>query len=134
MNPNPRISNPRISSSKSGLLPSGVMQWIALAILVAAMFAASRRAAVPAIMAIGKFLWPVLIVWLIWRFVKARISGSVKKFQQQIMDAAQQGGMSGRGAARYQNATGPASAKGEVLDLCAQCGTLLVPGHRCAKP
>lgn len=114
--------------AKSSYLKGGAIQWVALAVLIAAMFSASKRAAIPAIMAVLKFMWPLLVAWLIWRFIKAKIMGSVQRFQQQVMDAAQQGGMaSGAGAARFSGG----SKGGDVLDLCSKCGTLLSPGHSC---
>lgn len=127
-----RYVEPKKTGVARGFFQGGAIQWIALTVLIVAMFSASRRAAVPAIMALLKFLWPVVVLWLLWRMIKAKITGTVQKFQQQVVDAAQQGGMSGPGASRFRNAAGPAG--GEVLDLCANCGTLLVAGHRCAKP
>lgn len=117
----------------TGLIRGGAIQWIALAVLIAAMFSASKRAALPALLAILKFLWPLLAVWLIWRLIKAKITSSVQRFQEQVMQAAQQGGMAGNMRRPGFSGTGQPGG-GEVLDLCAQCGTLLTPGHRCVKP
>ena len=126
-----KLSSP--STSESGFVRIGAIQWVAFAVLLASMFSASRRAAVPAIMAIVKFLWPFIVVWLVWRLIKAKIGGAVQKFQQQVMDAAGQGGMNSAGGAQRFRAASPASGGGEILDLCSNCGTLLSPGHRCTK-
>lgn len=120
------------STTQAGFVRIGVIQWVAFAILLASVFSASKRAAVPAVMGIVKFLWPLLVLWLVWRLIKAKISATVQRFQRQVMDAAGQGGVSGPGAHRFR-ATSPAAGGGEVLDLCGKCGTLLSPGHRCAK-
>lgn len=120
------------SSSEGGFVRIGALQWVALAILVASVFSASKRAVVPALMGIVKVLWPFILVWVIWRLIKAKIGSTMQRFQQQVMDAASQGGVNATGAQRFR-ATGPASGGGEILDLCSQCGTLLSPGHRCAK-
>lgn len=111
---------------------AGVMQWVALAILGFAMFSAGRRTAIPAVLAIFKVLWPFLVIWIIWRFLKAKITGVVGKFQDQVMQAAQQNGASANFArpavSRPETATG---SGGEILDLCPKCGILLTTSHRC---
>lgn len=118
-------------SAQSGLARIGVIQWVALVILVASMFSASKRAAIPAVMGIVKFVWPLLAVWLVWRLIKAKITAKVQAFQQQVMNATSQGGINGPGAQRFRASS--AAGAGEVLDLCPKCGTLLSPGHRCKK-
>lgn len=112
-------------------VPAGLLPGLAITVLVVAMFSANKRAAAPAIIAIGKFLWPFLLVWIVWRFVKSRVTAGVQKFQQQIMEAAQQGGMPG-GVAQGRGAA--ASGNGQIIDLCPSCGTLLSAGHQCVKP
>ena len=97
-------------------------QWLALGILLAAMFSASRGAALPAIWALGRFVLPVVLIWLVFKLVKSRISSAVQKFQEQMMQ-----GVQGPGGTRS-----PGRADGgQVLDLCPTCGALLSPGHRC---
>lgn len=124
----------KILGSKSGM---GIIQWIALVALVAAMFSASKSAALPAIYALLRFLWPLLLVWLIWRFFKAKVSGVVGKFQDQVMNAAGQGNMHSVGgdaaAAGFGRGTKAKASRapGEVLDLCPKCGVLLSKDHRC---
>lgn len=94
-------------------------QWIALGILVLAMFTASRGAALPAIWALARFVLPLLVIWLVFRLIKARVSRAVQKFQEQMMQ-----GMNPQG--------GRAAGNGrQVLDLCPKCGSLMAPNHRC---
>jgi hypothetical protein len=94
-------------------------QWIALSILVFAMFAASRGAALPALWALGRFVLPVLVIWLVFRLIKSRVSRAVQKFQEQMMQGMNAPGARTNGAGR------------QVLDLCPKCGTLMTAGHRC---
>ncbi len=103
-------------------------QLIALVILGCAMLSAGRRAALPAIWAILKFALPFIVLWIIWRVIKAKVSGIAKKFQDQVMAA----------AAAQQNGAGNrynpnSDSKNQVLDLCPQCGEVLKPSHRCRK-
>ena len=102
----------------------GALQWIAIAILGASMFSASKRAVLPAIGAILRVIWPFLVVYLIWRVIKAKVSGAVQKFQEQMLQQAQGAGAGGVG--RQKNG-------GQVLDLCPKCGDLLGAGHRCSR-
>jgi hypothetical protein len=122
-------------NGERNLMPAGLLPGLAITVLVVAMFSANKRAAAPALLAIGKFLWPLLVVWIVWRFIKSRVTAGVQKFQQQIMQAAQHGGMSGgMPGSVTQNRGAASSGNGQIIDLCPSCGTLLAPGHRCAKP
>lgn len=98
-------------------------QWIALGILLAAMFSASRGAAAPALWALGRFILPVVIIWLVIKLVKSRVSSAVQKFQEQMMQ-----GMPGAPGAQTPGRTG---GVGQVLDLCPKCGSLMNHGHKC---
>ena len=104
----------------------GALQWIAIAILGASMFSASKRAVLPALIAILRVVWPFLVVYLIWRVIKAKVSGAVQKFQEQIMQQAQ---TAGAGPGRVPNSKN----NQQVLDLCPKCGVMLTQGHRCKK-
>lgn len=103
---------------------SNFIQWTALGILVAAMFSASKGAAMPAIWALGRFVLPVVVIWLVFKLLKSKVSGAVQKFQEQMMQGMQQGA--------GQQARGPGGS-GQVLDLCPKCGALQSPGHMCRK-
>lgn len=94
-------------------------QWLALGILILAMFSASRGAALPAIWALGRFVLPILLIWLVIRLVKARVALAVQKFQDQMMQ-----GMNPHGG-------GTSTGGRQVLDLCPKCGSLMAPNHRC---
>jgi hypothetical protein len=96
-----------------------IIQWVALGVLVVAMFSAARGAALPAIWALGRFVIPMLIIWLVYRVVKSRISKAVQKFQEQMMQ-----GMNA------QSGRTPGAGK-QVIDLCPRCGSLMSPGHFC---
>ncbi len=108
-----------------GHIKANFIQVLALAILVSAMFSASKKAMVPMVWGLGRFLLPIFVIWLIYRFVRARVSAAVKKFQEQMLQGMQQGAAAGPGP-------GGRSA-GQVLDLCPKCGDLQNPGHRCRK-
>ena len=123
-----------IGGAKSAKSWGGVVQWVALVVLIAAMFSAGKRAALPALFAIVRFMWPFLVIWLVWRFLKSKVSGVVGKFQSQVMDAAnQQGGAGGGFAGVAQRAAASRKTQGDVIDLCPKCGSLLAVGHRCVK-
>lgn len=118
------------NQNQFGFFRAGGLQMLAMLVLIMAMFTANKRAAAPALMAIVKFIWPLLVVWLIWRFIKSRVTAGVQKFQQQIMQAAQQNGVaSGVASGR----SGSAQGVGQIIDLCPKCGTLLSSGHQCVK-
>lgn len=104
------------------ILKDNIFQVIAIAILMSAMLSASKRAALPALWAIGRFIMPVLVILLIFKFIKSRVSNAVQKFQQQMMQGMQNAG-AGQGISRE---------KGQVLDMCPKCGGLQNAGHRCA--
>jgi len=105
-------------------IKTNFIQWLALGILVMAMFSASKGAALPAIWALGRFVLPVLVIWLVIKLVKSRVSGVVQKFQEQMMQGMQQGsGAPGR----------VGGAGGQVLDLCPKCGALQSASHKCSK-
>ena len=112
----------------------GIIQWIALIVLVAAMFSASKRAVLPALVAILRFAWPFFAIWLLWRFIKHKVKSAMGKFQEQVMQAAQQPGMGGSGAfgASIRNAARKGSQE-NVIDLCPKCGVLLAANHECEK-
>ena len=109
------------------IVKSSSPQLIALAILGAAMLSAGRRAALPAIWAILKLALPFIVLWMIWRIIKAKVSGFAKKFQDQVMAAAAQQNGAGN---RYNPNS---DSKNQVLDLCPQCGDVLKPAHKCRK-
>lgn len=104
---------------KSGV---GLVQILALGVLVAAMFSAGKKAAVPALLAVVKFIWPFLMIWLVWRLIKGKATSAMDRFKEQMMQAVQQ-----------QQGASAAQGKGEVLDLCPKCGVLLTSSHRCSK-
>ncbi|MCX6126022.1 MAG: hypothetical protein NTV34_14915 [Proteobacteria bacterium] len=129
---------PNFGGEKNSKSWGGAIQWIALVVLIAAMFSAGKRAAMPALFAVLRFMWPFLVVWLVWRFLKGKVSSVVGKFQAQVMDAAnQQGGVAGGFAGGFAGAAQRAAAsrktQGDVIDLCPKCGSLLAAGHRCNK-
>ena len=97
------------------------MQWLALGILVFAMGAASKRALVSLVVPVVKVIWPFLVIWLVYRFIRGRVAGAVKKFQEQMMANIQQ----------QQGQAAGARSGGQVLDLCTKCGSLDSAGHRC---
>ncbi len=110
-------------------LKAHTLQFIALAVLGAAMLSAGKRAALPAIMAVFKFLWPFIVLWIIWRFIKAKVASVAAKFKEQVLEAAaQQGQAPGGFASKRAGGKG-----GQVLDLCPKCGVLLTAGHKCSK-
>jgi uncharacterized protein YacL len=97
-----------------------VLQFVALGLLVAGMLTASKGAAVPALMALGRFIVPVIIVYLAFKLISKKTKGVMQRFQEQILQQAQmQRGASNQG--------------GTVVDLCPTCGDVLKPGHRCNK-
>lgn len=107
---------------------ANLVQWIALGVLVAAMLSASRAAFMPMLWSLGRFVLPIFVVWLIYKFVKGRLETAVKKFQDQLMQNIQN---SGQGFAGGQ-ATGARGAGGQqVIDLCPKCGVLQTAAHRC---
>jgi hypothetical protein len=106
-------------------LRANVIQWAAFAVLVSSMLAASRSTFIPMAMGLGRVVMPVLIVWLIYRFVKKRVSSAISKFQDQLMQNVQN---AGQGYAA-QGAGG--KTKNQVLDLCPKCGSLDSPSHQC---
>lgn len=106
-------------------LRSNIIQWAALSVLVASMLAASRSTFIPMAMSLGRVVVPFLVVWLIYRIIKKRVSSAVTKFQDQLMQNIQN---AGQGYAA-QGAGG--KTKTQVLDLCTKCGSLDSPGHRC---
>ncbi len=108
-----------------GHIKANLSQIVALTILVCAMFSASRKAMLPMVWGLGRFLLPILVIWLIYRFVRARVSAVVKKFQEQLLRGMQQGAAAGPGPGGHSG--------GQVLDLCPKCGDLQNPGHRCPK-
>ena len=123
-----------VGGGKNSKSWGGVVQWVALVVLIAAMFSAGKRAALPALFAIVRFMWPFLVIWLVWRLFKSKVSRVVGKFQSQVMDAAnQQGGAAGGFAGAAQRAAASRKTQGDVIDLCPKCGSLLAAGHRCVK-
>ena len=108
-----------------GQIKANFIQIIALLILVSAMFSASKKAILPMVWGFGRFLLPFLIIWLVYRFVRARVSAAFKKFQEQLLQGMHQGAATGAGP-------GGRSA-GQVLDLCPKCGDLQSHGHQCRK-
>jgi hypothetical protein len=102
---------------------SHILQVVALGVLVLAMGAASKRAVIPMFVAIFRFVWPFLLLWLLYRLVKGRLSRAMKQFQEHMLANLQnQGATSGRVQA------GKAA---QVLDLCPKCGALEQANHRC---
>ncbi len=105
------------------MLRSNLPQLIALGILILAMGSASKRAIVPMALGILRFIWPFVVIWLIYRLIKGRVERAVKKFQEQMLAGLQnQGAGPGRAS--------PAGT-GQVLDLCPKCGALQQSDHRC---
>jgi ABC-type nickel/cobalt efflux system permease component RcnA len=111
-------------------LKTNLIQWVALGVLVAAMLSASRAAFIPILMNISRFLVPILVIWLIYRFLKGRLETAVKRFQDQMMQNFQNSGQGfpgGHGAGKQAGRGGQ-----EVLDLCPKCGVLQTATHRCS--
>lgn len=108
-------------------LRSNIIQWAAFSVLVASMLAASRSTFIPMAMGLGRVVMPFLIIWLVYRIVKKKVSSAVAKFQDQLMQNVQN---AGQGYAA-QGAGG--KTKNQVLDLCPKCGSLDSPSHRCKK-
>ena len=104
------------------------IQWIAIAVLVSAMFSASRAAFVPMVWGLGRFVLPILVLWLIYRFVKGRLETAVKKFQDQLMQNIQS---SSQGFPGGQPPGARGSRGQQVIDLCPKCGVLQTATHRC---
>ena len=52
-----------------------LIQWVVIAILAGSMFSGSRRAIMPLLLGIGRFLAPFVIIWLVIRLIKNKISG-----------------------------------------------------------
>ena len=109
-------------------LKANFIQWMALGVLVAAMLSASRAAFMPMVWSLGRFVLPIFVVWLIYRFVKGRLETAVKKFQDQMMQNIQNSGQGFTGGPT----PGYRGTKGQqVLDLCPKCGVLQTASHRC---
>lgn len=106
-------------------LRSNAIQWAAFAVLVASMLAASRTTFVPMAMGLGRVIMPFLIVWLIYRIVKKRVSSAVAKFQDQLMQNIQNAGPG------YASQGAVGKTKSQILDLCPKCGSLDSANHRC---
>ncbi|MCX6116700.1 MAG: hypothetical protein NT027_04105 [Proteobacteria bacterium] len=109
------------------IIKGNLLQFLALGLLVAALFSTGKRAAMPAIFAFLKVLWPFIVIWIIWRFVKAKITGAATRFKDQIMEAAAQQ----QGVGRAGSSSAATANRGPVLDMCPKCGNLLKPGHTC---
>lgn len=79
------------------------------------------RALTPAL----RFLAPVLLIWLIYRFLRNKLKdklgglarGRLEDMLRQMSEQ-QQTGRTGSG----------------VIDLCPECGAYLKPGHKCQTP
>jgi hypothetical protein len=109
-----------------------MLQWAAAILLLVAMFSASKSAALPALIKIGRFLFPFILLWFVWKFLRDRVSRTMGKLKDQILDAAQQQ-QHARGAGVGVGLGKIGKDKSEVIDLCPQCGSLLAAGHVCVK-
>jgi hypothetical protein len=100
-----------------------LLQWIALVVLLLAMGSASKRALVSIFLPVFRVIWPFLVLWIGYRFVRGKIEGGIKKFQDQIMSQVNQ--------AHQARGGGAGAGGGQVLDLCSKCGALDSPQHKC---
>jgi hypothetical protein len=123
--------NRSAEKSKGG---GNLVQWIAVAILAGSMFSASRRAILPMLMGVARFMMPFIIIWIVYKLIKSKVNRFIRKFQEQMMQGAHNGsapegpaGFAHMGQSRKGNGGG-----GEVLDLCPKCGSLLSGSHRCS--
>ena len=115
---------------------------IAFAILAASMLSASRGAILPMLVRFGRFIFPFVVIWLVYRLIRARVSRAVKVFQEQMFQNIQNGmnpnvRPDARGASTAGSWGGSGGAfagaknTGEVLDLCPKCGSLQTSTHHC---
>lgn len=114
---------------------SNYIQWVVVILLVGSMFSGSRRAILPMLAGAARFLSPFIIVWLVFKLIKNRITRAFAKLQEQLMQGVQKGSAVNMGAnfggiRPGQNGSG---GGGEVLDLCPKCGSLLAGHHQCAN-
>ena len=112
-----------------------LIQWVVIAILAGSMFSGSRRAIMPLLLGIGRFLAPFVIIWLVIRLIKNKISGVFAKFQEQMIQGVQNGtsAHSTAGFGGMRQGRQDAQQNGQVLDLCPKCGSLLAGHHQCEK-
>ena len=102
-------------------LKANIVQWLALVVLLTSMGAASRSALIPVLGALGRFVLPFIVVWVIFKVIKNRLNTAVKRFQDQMLQTIQNGGAGARGGV----------GSGQVLDLCPRCGSLKDGAHSC---
>lgn len=114
---------------------SNLIQWVVLAILFGSMFSGSRRAILPMLIGAGRFLTPFVIIWLVFKMIKSKISRAFSKLQEQMMQGVQNGSAGNVGASFGAARQGrqEAASGGQVLDLCPKCGSLLTSHHQCDK-
>ncbi len=67
-----------------------------------------------------RFALPALVIYLIYRAVKKRVSGVLGDTMRRSFEQAQQHQQQSRGG-------------NQVIDLCPKCGAYQQPGHRCAS-
>lgn len=112
-----------------------LIQWVVIAILAGSMFSGSRRAIMPLLLGIGRFLAPFVIIWLVIKLIKNKISGVFAKFQEQMIQGVQNSAstQSAAGFGGMRQGRQDAQQNGQVLDLCPKCGSLLAGYHQCEK-
>lgn len=111
------------------------IQWIVIAILAGSMFSGSRRAIMPMLLSVARFLAPFVIIWFVIKLIKNKISGVFVKFQEQMTQGVQNGAstQSAAGFGGMRQGRKDTQQSGQVLDLCPKCGSLLAGHHHCEK-
>jgi hypothetical protein len=102
-------------------LKANIVQWLALVVLLSSMGVASRAAVVPVLGALGRFVLPFIVLWIIFKVIKNRLNAAVKRFQDQMFQTIQNNGAVARGG----------QGSGQVIDLCPKCGSLKDIAHSC---
>ena len=103
-------------------------KWSVLALVFILGALLESRGGLMALVPVIRFLFPVLVLILLFRLIKGRLSAA---FGEQLRKATEQQ----RETMRQQmgGGAGPGGHDGNVIDLCPKCGSYLKPGHRCSK-
>jgi hypothetical protein len=123
------------ASNQQPIRNSNFIQWVVVALLVGSMFSGSRRAILPMLAGAARFLSPFIIIWLVVKLIKNRMTRAFSKLQDHLMQGVRNGSAvnmnSNFGGIRQERQA--STGGGQVLDLCPKCGSLLAGQHQCAN-